>query len=277
MNIKAILSAAMVTVVIVGNAVIFSAQANLNDQIDAVNDRRNAAETVNSQLQTDITALQDGTAQTQSAFTFLSGTVAALQGGTPVSSTGTYTALIESIDPVTVLINATGQGLRGFASGILVSADGYVLTVLHNVNNANSIRITLNTGEEFTASIIQTDTAANLALLKINTSRTDLPVAVLGSISEVRTGEAVIAAGYPLSDELPGPASFTYGIVSALRTGADFYFIQSEVPISQGSGGGGLFTMDGKVVGLSSLAEAVGIYLFVPIDLGAPLLALIPA
>lgn len=277
MNIKAILSAAIVTIVIVGNAVIFSAQSNVNDQIDAVNDRRNTANTVNSQLQADIHALQAETAQVQLSFNSLADTITAMHTGNPVSQTGTYTNLIQSIDPVTVLINASGQGLRGFASGIIVSADGYVLTVLHNVDNANSIRVTLNTGEQFTASIVQTDTAANLALLKMNTGRTELLVAELGTMSSVQTGEAVIAAGYPLNDELPGPASFTYGIVSALRTTTDFYFIQGEVPIAPGSGGGGLFTLDGKVIGLASLAEATGIYLFVPIDLAAPLLALIPA
>jgi serine protease Do len=277
MNIKAVFSAAIVTVVIVGNAVMFSAQAGLNDQIDAVNDRRTAVAEANSGLQTAVTDLQTGTVQAQSALTALTDSIAAMHTGTPVSAPGTYTALIQSIDPVTVLVNATGPGLRGFASGLIVSSDGYILTVLHNVVNANSIRVTLNTGEEFTAAIVQTDAAANLALLKMSTSRTDLPVAALGAMADVQTGEAVIAAGYPLNDDLPGPASFTYGIVSALRTSTDFFFIQSEAPIAPGSGGGGLFTLDGKVIGLSSLAEATGIYLFVPIDLAEPLLALIPA
>ncbi|MDV2990117.1 MAG: trypsin-like peptidase domain-containing protein [Dehalogenimonas sp.] len=277
MNIKAVFSAAIVTVVIVGNAVMFSAQAGLNDQIDAVNDRRTAVAEANSGLQTAVTDLQTGTVQAQSALTALTDSIAAMHTGTPVSASGTYTALIQSIDPVTVLVNATGPGLRGFASGIIVSADGYVLTVLHNVDNANSIRVTLNTGEEFTATVVQTDAAANLALLKMSTSRTDLPVAALGAMADVQTGEAVIAAGYPLNDDLPGPASFTYGIVSALRTSTDYFFVQSEVPIAPGSGGGGLFTLNGKVIGLSSLAEATGIYLFVPIDLAEPLLALIPA
>ena len=275
MNLKNVLTILLVTSIIIGNAAIAFAQAGVNDQLDAANTQNTSITMNNTLVQENINALQAQYVQYQSTVARLSNTVLDITTSDAPSHTS-YEAIINVIDPMVVKINATGTGLRGFASGIIISPDGYILTVLHNVDNANSVSVTLNTGEQFAATIVDIDAAANLALLKITTNRTDLPVAALGTMSEVMTGQAVIAAGYPMSDELPGPATFTYGIVSALRTATDFYFIQSEVPIAPGSGGGGLFTLDGEVVGLASLAEATGIYLFIPIDLAAPLLAIIP-
>jgi serine protease Do len=262
MSLRSILTAAVVTVVIVGNAGIFATHAGIDQDIAAIEAKKSSLNATTTSLQSGIEALEQQLGPAMSQVALLSARVSELTDGRPDTDAGAFANLIESIDPVTVLVNAVGPGLRGYASGVIVGSDGYVLTVLHNVITATTVQIN------------QTD---NLALLKLDTSRTDLPVAILGSMSEVRTGEAVIAAGYPLNNDLPGPASFTYGIVSALRTSPDFYFIQSEVPIAQGSGGGGLFTMEGKVIGLASLAEAVGIYLFVPVDLADSLLELIPA
>ncbi|ADJ26323.1 serine protease, DegP [Dehalogenimonas lykanthroporepellens BL-DC-9] len=277
MSLRSILTAAVVTVVIVGNAGIFATHAGIDQDIAAIEAKKSSLNATTTSLQSGIEALEQQLGPAMSQVALLSARVSELTDGRPDTDAGAFANLIESIDPVTVLVNAVGPGLRGYASGVIVGSDGYVLTVLHNVINANSISVTLNTGETYTATTVQINQTDNLALLKLDTSRTDLPVAILGSMSEVRTGEAVIAAGYPLNNDLPGPASFTYGIVSALRTSPDFYFIQSEVPIAQGSGGGGLFTMEGKVIGLASLAEAVGIYLFVPVDLADSLLELIPA
>ena len=277
MNLKNTFNTALVIVVIIGNGIIFAAHNGIDQDISAIEDRTATLSAEGTATESSLAALEQQMELAQSRVSALAGQIAAFSSGELNSDTASYTALIRDIDPVTVLVNAVGPGLRGYASGIIVSPDGYILTVLHNVTNANSISVTLNTGETYPATTVQVNQTDNLALLKLTTTRTDLPVAALGSMADVTTGEAVIAAGYPRNNELPGPASFTYGIVSALRTSPDFYFIQSEVPISQGSGGGGLFTMEGKVVGLSSLAEAVGIYLFVPVDLADSLLSLIPS
>ena len=174
-----------------------------------------------------------------------------------------------------VKFTATG-GLRGFGSGVIVTSNGYVLTVLHSVTGASNIKVTLNTGEQFDATIFATsDTATNLALLKITTTRTNLPFVNLGSMASLLTGQTVMAAGYPQSADLPGPATFTLGIVSALRTATTYNYIQSDAPIAPGSGGGGLFTLDGKLVGIAANAapDTNGIFEFIPIDLAASLIA----
>lgn len=275
MNIKYFATAAVLTAVIIGNAAIYMAQDTINQDLAETENRSREIASSNNLLLQSIDALEAEYNQAQSEAAALAETINNYNKGNNTSASS-FSKLIDDIDPVTVRITAPGPGLRGFASGVLVSPEGYILTVLHNVDNPSYVRVTLNTGEEFDASIVDIDAQANLALLKIDSDRTDFPAAEMGSMSGLETGQAVIAAGYPMSDELPGPATFTYGIVSALRTADDYYFIQSEVPIGQGSGGGGLFTMNGKVIGLASLAQGTGIYLFVPIDLAEPLLELIP-
>ena len=83
----------------------------------------------------------------------------------------------------------------------------------------------------------------------------------------------MITGSFPFTPSCPGRASFTHGIVSAIRNSPNLVFIQSDADIAPGSGGGGLFTTDGKLVGILSLSEtedqAVGIYMSIPIDYAA--------
>jgi len=198
---------------------------------------------------------------------------------TPSSSAGgeeDFTAVIKAIAPTIVQVNDAGSGLQGYCSGVIISPSGYVLTADHDVAGATSITITLSTGSQFSASIASSDSNLDLAVLKMNTSLTNFPAANLGSSASLLPGQTVIAASFPLYPELPGPASFTHGIVSATRNSPNLVFIQSDADIAQGSGGGGLFTTDGKLVGILSLSEtedeAVGIYMSIPIDSAMPLI-----
>jgi serine protease Do len=265
-------SIAIVVVLLVVNGIFaifnFSAASTINSDQTKISDLTSA----NTTIQNGITSLQASNTQAQTAFAAVQAAVNKLtsQGS---GATPKYGAVMNSVNPVVVKINATGTGLRGYASGVLVSSNGYVLTVLHNVSGARSITVTLSTGEQLAGTISATDTVNNLALIKITSTRTDFPAALRGSISTLQDGQIVIAASYPLSSDLTGPATFDVGIVSALRTSIpDNYFIQSDADIAQGSGGGGLFTMDGKVVGIASLGISDGIYEFIPIDAAATLL-----
>ena len=263
----------LVALIILGNGAVAALRL---DAVNGVNDRQTsitALESSNTSIQNAITALQAEQNQAALAVAALEALVKGNSSG-QVASVPKYGALIAQIDPVVVKFTATG-GLRGFGSGVLVTSNGYVLTVLHSVTGASNIKVTLNTGEQFDATIYATDVTTNLALLKINTTRTNLPFVNLGSMAALSTGQIVMAAGYPQSADLPGPATFTIGIVSALRTATDFNYIQSDAPIAPGSGGGGLFTLDGKVVGIAATAEpdTNGIFEFIPIDLAATLLA----
>jgi serine protease Do len=266
------MSVIIVAILIVANGVITGLHISANNQISTDQIQITSLSSANTSIQSGIAGLQSSGTQTQASLTAVQSAVAKLtaQAGAAQSKYGT---VMNSANLVVVKINATGTGLRGFASGVMVSANGYVLTVLHNVTGARSITVTLSTGDQFPGTISATDTVNNLALIKITSTRTDFPIATRGAMGTLLDGQIVLAASYPLSTELTGPATFTIGIVSALRTSIpDNYFIQTDADISQGSGGGGLFTLDGKVVGIASLGIADGIYEFIPIDAAATLL-----
>ncbi len=262
----------LIAIVVAGNGVIAGLRLDAANRLADDRTQIAALAADNTAIQSGIDALQAEQEQAATSLTALENAAAALST-TPSGSPAKYAGTIEAIKQELVKVNATGPGLRGYSSGVLVSANGYVLTVLHSVSGANSIKITLANGETLDATLAGTDAVANLALLKITTTRLDLSAAALGSIATVVTGQTVICAGFPLSPELPGPATFTVGIVSALRTAADFYFIQSDASIGIGSGGGGLFALDGKLTAIASEQRADGIYLFIPIDAAASLLA----
>ncbi|APV45386.1 serine protease Do [Dehalogenimonas formicexedens] len=265
-------SIAIVVVLLVANGVFaafnLGAASTINSDQAKISDLTSA----NTSMQSGLASLQSSNTQAQTALAAVQAAVDKLTSQTS-SAASKYGTVMNSINPVVVKINATGTGLRGFASGVLVSSNGYVLTVLHNVTGARSITVTLSTGEQFTGTLSATDTVNNLALIKLTSTRTDFPAAARGSMSTLQNGQIVISASYPLSDELHGPATFDTGIVSALRTDIPAnYFIQSDADIAQGSGGGGLFTMDGKLVGIASLGIADGIYDYIPVDAAATLL-----
>jgi serine protease Do len=268
---KNTLNIVLIALIVAGNGVIAGLRLEASDRLNEDKTQITALSTANTDIQSGIDELQAGRVQAQASLTALQAAAAKLTSQTATGQ-AKYAAVIAAIKPAVVKINATGPGLRGYSTGVLVSSSGYMLTVLHSVNGASSIKITLSSGEQFDATMVASDAAANLALLKMTTTRTDLPAAVRGTIAAVLTGQTVISAGFPLSVELPGPVTFTAGIVSALRTATNFYYIQSDADIAPGSGGGGLFTLDGKLVAISSLAQADGIYLYIPIDAAASLL-----
>lgn len=142
----------------------------------------------------------------------------------------------------------TGQG-----SGFIISADGYILTNNHVVENADKIKVTLNDGREFNnAKIIGTDPESDVAVIKIDGK--DLPTIELGDSDDLRIGEWVIAVGNPfgLSETV------TVGIVSAkgrhvgITKGGYEDFIQTDAAINPGNSGGPLLNLDGKVIGINS-------------------------
>ncbi|XUX00262.1 MAG: trypsin-like peptidase domain-containing protein [Dehalogenimonas sp.] len=265
-------SIAIIVVLLIINGVFAAFNLGASSTINSAQAKISDLTSANTTIQTDLAALQTSNSQTQTTLAAVQAEVDKLTSQTS-SVASKYGAVMNSINPVVVRVNATGTGLRGFASGVIVSPNGYVLTVLHNVNGARSINVTLSTGDTFTGTISATDTVNNLALIKLTSTRTDFPAAARGSISTLQDGQIVISVSYPLSDELHGPATFDVGIVSSLRMDIPTnYFIQSDADIAQGSGGGGLFTLDGKLVGIASLGIADGIYEYIPVDAAATLL-----
>ena len=138
----------------------------------------------------------------------------------------------------------------GFGSGFIISADGYIITNAHVVDNASEIRVGLQDRREYMATLVGADKASDIALLKLDA--TDLPVVTIGDSENLRVGEWVLAIGSPFGFE----HTATQGIVSALARSLpdDTYvpFIQTDVAVNPGNSGGPLFNTDGEVVGVNS-------------------------
>ena len=165
-------------------------------------------------------------------------------------------------------------------SGVIVTADGYVLTANHVVENADEIKVGFSTNKtEYAAKIIGTDPATDIAVLKIDAK--DLPAITLGDSSQVEVGDVVLAIGNPFGIG----QTVTRGIVSALGRAlpnmADenperfqHYqdFIQTDASINQGNSGGALVDAEGRLIGIndaivSPSGTSAGIGFAVPINL----------
>ena len=140
---------------------------------------------------------------------------------------------------------------RGLGSGVIVSADGYVLTNHHVIAGADDIRIDLADGRTLKASVVGSDAPTDLALLKIPAAK--LHPINLGDSDRVQVGDVVLAIGNPLGVG----QTVTMGIISAKgrSTGlGDGYedFLQTDAPINQGNSGGALVNVRGELVGINS-------------------------
>jgi serine protease Do len=142
---------------------------------------------------------------------------------------------------------------RGTGSGVIISADGYILTNNHVAGDAEQISVKLADGREFKAKVVGKDSETDLAVVKIDA--TNLPFAKLGNSDKLEQGEWVIALGSPFGLQ----QTMTAGIVSA--TGRDLgvqggqftNFIQTDASINPGNSGGPLVNMEGEVVGINTL------------------------
>jgi serine protease Do len=141
---------------------------------------------------------------------------------------------------------------RSLGSGFIISADGFILTNNHVVEGADEIGIRLADGRTFKGEVKGVDPKLDLALLKIDTGKKDLPVVQLGDSDSLRVGEWVIAIGNPFGLE----QTVTVGIVSAkgrvIGAGPYDNFIQTDASINPGNSGGPLFNAKGEVVGINT-------------------------
>lgn len=145
--------------------------------------------------------------------------------------------------------NLSGRG-PGLASGTIISADGYVVTNYHVVDNANEIYVRLQDRREFPAKVIGSDAGTDLALLKIDAK--NLPYLNYANSDQIKVGEWVLAIGSPFGFE----NTVTVGVVSATgrSLGSERYvpFIQTDTAINPGNSGGPLLNLKGEIVGINS-------------------------
>jgi serine protease Do len=140
----------------------------------------------------------------------------------------------------------------GLGSGVVVTADGYVLTNHHVIDNARTVEVELNDGRVLKAKVIGSDAPSDLAVLKLDAK--GLATLPLGNSDQVRVGDVALAVGNPLGIG----QTVTMGIVSAksratgLGQGSFEDFIQTDAPINRGNSGGALVDTNGHLIGINS-------------------------
>ena len=161
-------------------------------------------------------------------------------------------------------------------SGVIVSAQGYVLTNNHVVEGADSIELVTADGRRLTGKIVGTDPDTDIAVLKVNAD--NLPAITLGNDEQLQVGDAVLAIGNPFGVT----NTVTSGIVSALgrnRLGINEYenFIQTDAAINPGNSGGALIDSNGNLIGIntaiySRTGGTMGIGFAIPMSLAKPIM-----
>jgi len=141
---------------------------------------------------------------------------------------------------------------RGLGSGVIVSADGTILTNAHVIDGAEKITVMLQDNKTFEAKLVGADKPSDLAVLKIEAQ--NMPYLTLGNSDTVRVGDIVLAIGNPLGIG----QTVTAGIISAkgrrtgLSDGSFEDFLQTDAPINRGNSGGALVNLTGELIGINS-------------------------
>ncbi|MCR5360435.1 MAG: Do family serine endopeptidase [Bacteroidales bacterium] len=147
---------------------------------------------------------------------------------------------------------------EGFGSGVIISADGYIVTNNHVIANADQLTVTLNDQREFEATLVGTDPTTDIALLKVDAK--DLPTIAFGESDNLKVGEWVLAVGNPFMLT----STVTAGIVSAKarqigmgqRSSGNQMniesFIQTDAAVNPGNSGGALVNTAGELVGINT-------------------------
>lgn len=166
---------------------------------------------------------------------------------------------------------------EGAGSGVIITADGYIVTNNHVISGARSITVRLPDGAEYAAALVGSDAKTDLAILKIGAA--GLTPAVLGDSSTLTVGETLVAVGNPLG-ELGG--SVSSGILSALDReiaidGETMRLLQTDAAINPGNSGGGLYNLYGELVGVvnakSSGTDVEGLGFAIPVNTAKTVIA----
>ena len=198
--------------------------------------------------------------------------------GNMLTPSQVYQACIHSVVAITTYVKSTkGNTYTGYSSGsgFIMSEDGYIVSNSHVVSGADKLMVTTHDGQEYEAKLIGSDSANDVALLKVEAS--GLQAVVVGSSDNLAVGDQVVAIGNPLGELT---ATQTVGYISgkdrAVTTdGTVINMLQTDAAINSGNSGGPLFDMYGRVVGITTAkysgttgsgATIEGIGFAIPID-----------
>ena len=179
-----------------------------------------------------------------------------------------------------VSITASAQSGKSSGTGSVLSADGYLITNHHVIENAQVIAVQTSDDRQFQASIIGSDEASDLAVLKVDA--TDLQPAEFGDSGKLAVGDRVVAIGDPLGAQLRG--TMTSGIVSAINRDLEvndrtMTLIQTDAALNNGNSGGPLINCYGQVIGINTMklrsyysTTAEGLGFAIPMAVAKPIL-----
>ena len=205
--------------------------------------------------------------------------------GTTVSSGMNTAQVAKTVSPSVVVITTEqvvysqwswygqSQVESGAGSGVIISSDGYILTCDHVVSGASNITVTIG-DKDYTATVVGEDSTSDIAVIKVDAD--GLTPAIVGDSDKLAVGDNVLAVGNPLG-ELGG--TVTGGMISALNRSVTIQgtnstntmsLIQMDASVSPGNSGGGLFNMNGELIGIvnakSSGQNAEGLGFAIPVN-----------
>ena len=204
---------------------------------------------------------------TESSFTVTNGDHLEKFGDVTVGSNMSLIQLFEKAEPAVIQVNvkkiqsegATEEVPGGSGSGFVYDDTGHIITNNHVIDDALKITVTFLDGESYAAEIVGNDADLDLAVLKINARNSYLHHLELGSSSELKVGQQVVAIGNPFG--LSG--SMTTGIVSQIgrllpqESGYSIpNVIQTDAAINPGNSGGPLLNLNGEVVGINTAIQS---------------------
>ncbi len=179
-----------------------------------------------------------------------------LEFAKPAEAELTLQQLYENCASSTVSIMGYVDGEEGYywGSGIIISADGLILTNTHVISECDSALVKLYDDSEYDAKLVGADTASDIAVLKIEAK--GLPAAQFGESAGLQVGDKVAAIGNPLGETFR--MTLTDGIISAIERGIDYNghsmnLIQTNTAINEGNSGGALYNMYGQVIGVTNM------------------------
>ena len=185
----------------------------------------------------------------------------------PTIESSNYEKVIEKAFDTVVEIRTTvitnsffGQSEgQKLGSGVIISEDGYIVTNNHVINGATNLKIVTSDGTEYDATIIGTDSKSDIGIIKIEAN--NLKYSALANSDDLRLGQETVVIGNPLGEGI----SCSNGIISALAKEIDIDYnpmtlIQTNAAVNAGNSGGGLFNMNGDLIGIVNAKSSASGY-----------------
>ncbi len=168
----------------------------------------------------------------------------------PMTPGEVYAKNVQAVVAITTRHESNGGYAEGSGSGFIISADGYIVTNYHVIDDAVQVAVTLHNDETVSAKIVGYESSNDIALLKI--AKDDLPYVTMGSSDQLVVGDQVAAIGNPLGELT---STLTVGYISAKdrivdTDGTVINMLQTDAAINAGNSGGPLFNMKGEVIGV---------------------------